>query len=61
MRGGVMSLTQYGIEEESDRLADENGRRVTQKRDAKNTHPDWEEVIVDGGDGIKCVVDASQF
>jgi hypothetical protein len=56
-----MVLTQYGIGEESDRLADENGRRVTQKRDAKNNHPERDEVIVDGGDGIKRVVDASQF
>ena len=43
-------MTQYGSGEESDRLADENGRRVTQKRDAKNNHPERQQVIVDGGD-----------
>ena len=41
-----MSLTRYGIGEESDRLADENGRRVTQKRDAKNTHAERQHVML---------------
>jgi hypothetical protein len=40
-----MSLTQNGIGRESDRLAHERGRRVTQKRDAKNNHPERPEVI----------------
>jgi len=48
MRGGVMSLTQNGFGGKSDRLAHEKGRKVTQMRDAKNTHPDPREVIVNG-------------
>ena len=43
-----MSLTRNGFGGKSDRLAHEKGRKVTQMRDAKNTHPDPREVIVNG-------------
>ena len=41
-----MSLTRYGVGEESDQLAHENGRRVTQKRDGKTNHRERRKVIV---------------